>query len=90
MNPQICADTVEVRDQPAAWGAVFALSLGAFALVASEFMPVSLLTPIAAEVRKLLADPAEIDAILKKGARRAAERAAPIMAETRRLVGFVT
>lgn len=29
------------------WGGVFAMSLGAFALVASEFMPVSLLTPIA-------------------------------------------
>ncbi|WP_202913319.1 MFS transporter [Acuticoccus sediminis] len=34
----------------AAWGAVFALSLGAFALVASEFMPVSLLTPIASDL----------------------------------------
>lgn len=33
------------------WGAVLALSLGAFALVASEFMPVSLLTPIAADLR---------------------------------------
>jgi hypothetical protein len=33
-----------------AWGAVFALSLAAFALVASEFMPVSLLTPIAADL----------------------------------------
>lgn len=33
-----------------AWGAVFAMSLGAFALVASEFMPVSLLTPIAADL----------------------------------------
>lgn len=32
------------------WGAVFALSLGAFALVAAEFMPVSLLTPIAADL----------------------------------------
>jgi predicted MFS family arabinose efflux permease len=30
-----------------AWGAVLAMSLAAFALVASEFMPVSLLTPIA-------------------------------------------
>ncbi|AII14195.1 major facilitator superfamily transporter [Campylobacter iguaniorum] len=29
------------------WGAVWAMSLGAFVLVASEFMPVSLLTPIA-------------------------------------------
>jgi len=37
-------------EQPAAWGAVFALSLAAFALVASEFMPVSLLTPVAAEL----------------------------------------
>jgi predicted MFS family arabinose efflux permease len=35
---------------PRAWGAVLAMSLGAFALVASEFMPVSLLTPIAAEL----------------------------------------
>lgn len=34
----------------AAWGAVLAMSLGAFVLVASEFMPVSLLTPIAADL----------------------------------------
>ncbi|MFC5459075.1 MFS transporter [Massilia niabensis] len=40
----------EVDNKPAAWGAVFALSLGAFVLVASEFMPVSLLTPIAIEL----------------------------------------
>ncbi|XFF02243.1 Purine ribonucleoside efflux pump NepI (plasmid) [Bradyrhizobium guangxiense] len=33
-----------------AWGGVFALSLGAFALIASEFMPVSLLTPIASDL----------------------------------------
>lgn len=33
--------------QEGSWGAVLAMSLGAFALVASEFMPVSLLTPIA-------------------------------------------
>lgn len=32
---------------PAAWSGVFAMSICAFALVASEFMPVSLLTPIA-------------------------------------------
>jgi predicted MFS family arabinose efflux permease len=36
---------------PREWGAVLALSLGAFALVASEFMPVSLLTPIATDLR---------------------------------------
>lgn len=33
------------------WGAVFAMSLAAFALVASEFMPVSLLTPLAADLQ---------------------------------------
>lgn len=32
------------------WAAVFAMSLAAFALVASEFMPVSLLTPLAADL----------------------------------------
>ncbi|MCU1573733.1 MAG: transporter [Micrococcaceae bacterium] len=33
------------------WGGVFAMSFGAFALVASEFMPVSLLTPMAADLQ---------------------------------------
>lgn len=37
-------------DRAPAWGGVFALSLGAFALIASEFMPVSLLTPIASDL----------------------------------------
>ncbi|WP_434629910.1 MFS transporter [Pseudomonas sp. Z1-29] len=37
------------RGKPA-WGAVLAMSLAAFALVASEFMPVSLLTPVAADL----------------------------------------
>ncbi|MFX5756853.1 MFS transporter, partial [Acinetobacter baumannii] len=32
------------------WGGVFAMTLTAFALVASEFMPVSLLTPIAQDL----------------------------------------
>lgn len=45
------SDNVIVRvGDPVAWGGVFALSLGAFALVASEFMPVSLLTSIAADL----------------------------------------
>lgn len=33
------------------WAGVFALSFGAFALVASEFMPVSLLTPMAQDLQ---------------------------------------
>ncbi|WP_077488733.1 MFS transporter [Sinomonas mesophila] len=36
---------------PEHWGGVFAMSFGAFALVASEFMPVSLLTPMAADLQ---------------------------------------
>lgn len=35
---------------PANWGGVFAMSLCVFALIASEFMPVSLLTPMAADL----------------------------------------
>jgi predicted MFS family arabinose efflux permease len=50
MNPQvITAQEASVRG-PAAWGGVFALALGAFALVASEFMPVSLLTQVASDL----------------------------------------
>lgn len=41
----------EAATQPAHWGGVFAMSLCVFALVASEFMPVSLLTPIAQDLR---------------------------------------
>ena len=36
---------------PAHWGGVFAMSLCVFALIASEFMPVSLLTPMAADLQ---------------------------------------
>ncbi len=52
-------------------------------------LAVAKLTPIAKEMRSLLADPAEIDRVLKNGAGRAAAIAAPVMAEVRRLVGFV-
>ncbi|MFV3014852.1 MULTISPECIES: MFS transporter [unclassified Pseudomonas] len=38
------------RKAEQSWGAVLAMSLAAFVLVASEFMPVSLLTPIAADL----------------------------------------
>ena len=52
-------------------------------------LAVAKLTPIAKEMRMLLNDPAEIDRILKSGAERAAAIAAPVMADVRRLVGFV-
>lgn len=40
----------EASTQPANWSGVLAMSLCVFALIASEFMPVSLLTPIAADL----------------------------------------
>jgi tryptophanyl-tRNA synthetase len=46
------------------------------------------LGPIAAEMRRLNADPATLDAILKEGAEKARAIAAPIMAEVRDVVGL--
>lgn len=40
----------EATTQPANWGGVLAMTLCVFALIASEFMPVSLLTPLAADL----------------------------------------
>ena len=47
------------------------------------------LAPIAAETRRLLADPGAIEAVLRAGAARAAAIADPIVAEAERLVGFL-
>ena len=52
-------------------------------------LAVARLTPIAAEMQRLLGDPAEIDRVLQTGAERADAIAAPIMQEVKRLVGFV-
>ncbi len=52
-------------------------------------LAVSRLTPVNAEMRRLVSDPAEIDRILKSGAERANALAEPILAETKRLVGFI-
>ena len=53
-------------------------------------LAVAKFVPIAAEMRRLLADPAEIDSLLRKGAERASALAAPIMADIKRIVGFVS
>ncbi len=47
------------------------------------------LAPISARMRELLADPAEIDRILGRGAERASEISAPILARAKDIVGFV-
>jgi predicted MFS family arabinose efflux permease len=51
MSVQASIETGEAEDQPAYWGGVFAMTLCVFTLIASEFMPVSLLTPIATDLQ---------------------------------------
>ncbi|WP_411289064.1 tryptophan--tRNA ligase [Phenylobacterium sp.] len=51
-------------------------------------LAVSVMGPIGAEMRRLMADPAEIDRILGDGAERARAVAAPTVAEVRKLVGL--
>ncbi|MGN7199880.1 MFS transporter [Arthrobacter sp. SAFR-044] len=56
MAPETTVTRTSAPQKPEAqhhahWGGVFAMSLCVFALIASEFMPVSLLTPMAAELR---------------------------------------
>jgi tryptophanyl-tRNA synthetase len=41
-------------------------------------------------MRRLLADPGEIDRVLKDGAQRAAAIAAPVMEAVKRKVGFLS
>jgi tryptophanyl-tRNA synthetase len=52
-------------------------------------LTVAKLSPIASEMRRLLADPAEIDRTLKDGAGRARTIATPIMDEVKKRVGFI-
>jgi predicted MFS family arabinose efflux permease len=44
---EIPSNGISGRQEPAAWGGVFAMTLFVAALITSEFLPVSLLTPIA-------------------------------------------
>ena len=52
-------------------------------------LAVSVLDPIATEMRRLVADPGEMDRILRDGAARARAIAQPIMDDVRKIVGFV-
>ena len=61
---------------------------GAFKPALAE-LAVSVLSPQAAEMRRLVADPAQIEAILRDGADRAREIGAKTMGEVRDIVGFI-
>lgn len=52
-------------------------------------LSVSVLAPIAEEMKRLVADRGEMDRILRDGADRARAIAQPIMADVRKIVGFV-
>ncbi len=61
----------------------------------SEFKPaladlaVAVLSPIGDEMRRLMADPASLDAVLLKGAERANGMAEKTLTDVRRIIGFV-
>jgi len=52
-------------------------------------LAVAKLQPITSEMRRLMGDPAEIDQILETGAEKARALAAPILADVKKLAGFV-
>lgn len=52
-------------------------------------LAVAVLAPIAGEMRRLVADRGEMDAILRNGADRARAIAQPVMDDVRKIVGFV-
>ena len=51
-------------------------------------LAVSVMGPLGGEMRRLLADPAEIDRVLTSGAERARTLAAPTVAEVKKLIGY--
>ena len=51
MSVQIAYGNDATATQTPGWGAVFALTLCVATLIASEFMPISLLTPIATDLQ---------------------------------------
>ncbi|HEY0032592.1 MAG TPA: tryptophan--tRNA ligase [Devosia sp.] len=61
---------------------------GAFKPALGE-LAVSVLSPIAGEMKRLIADRSEMDRILRDGAERARAIAQPVMADVRKIVGFV-
>jgi tryptophanyl-tRNA synthetase len=52
-------------------------------------LAVSVLAPIAGEMKRLVGDKAEMDRILRDGADRARAIAQPVMDDVRKIVGFV-
>lgn len=60
---------------------------GAFKPALAE-QAVEAMAPVTAEMRRLMADPSEIDSVLKDGAERASAIADPVVDEVKKIVGF--
>ncbi len=75
----------EVADVLREWGGQ---GFSAFKEALAELL-VAKLGPIAAETRRLLADPGHVDGLLREGAAKARALADPIVAEAERLVGLL-
>jgi tryptophanyl-tRNA synthetase len=52
-------------------------------------LAVARLGPVGAEMQRLMKDPGHVDAVLRDGAHRARDIAAPILEEVYRAVGFL-
>jgi len=65
-------------------GAPFSAFKGALTDVA-----VAVLAPIGGEMRRLMADPGHVDAVLRRGGEKAAAIAAPVLAETQDIMGLL-
>jgi tryptophanyl-tRNA synthetase len=78
---------LENRPAAAVLGEFSGQGFGAFKPKLAD-LAVAKLGPVGAEMRRLLADPGEIDRILGDGAERARAAAAPTLAQVRKIVGF--
>ena len=52
-------------------------------------LAIDTLSPITAEMRRLMEDPGYVDGVLKDGAERAAAQAEPVLREAQDIVGFL-
>ena len=90
--PTILADTTGISltvgdvSRAIPWGAIQRIAAFKQDLTA---LLVDKLAPIAAETRRLLADPGTVDATLRAGAAKAEALALPIVDQAERLVGFL-
>jgi tryptophanyl-tRNA synthetase len=99
-SPEGLADRPEAANLLGIWAALTDVSLDAaverfagsqFANFKKELsaLAVSVLGPISTEMKRYLADPGQIDAVLKDGAERARGLSGPVIRQMQDIVGFL-